>query len=93
MEEIVSEAMAVLEPVQEAVLGGWQYYSNSDYGSCGDKCLTYSDGAPRGYTEATRKYWVWILRDVEGFYLQVGRRLAAHKAPLVCGAPTTQNVP
>ena len=42
-------------------------YDGYTYSDCADRCLTWSNTAPGELGE--RKQWVWLMRDLPGFYL------------------------
>jgi len=60
--------MHELRPVAETVFGGYTYTNEATNYSC-DKCLLWTDYAPRGVVIKQRKYWIAFYRDVEGGYL------------------------
>ncbi|XP_051970653.1 amiloride-sensitive amine oxidase [copper-containing]-like isoform X2 [Xyrauchen texanus] len=39
------------------------------YGNCTDRCLTFSDIAPRGLASGERRTWVMLQKFVEGYYI------------------------
>ncbi|NXB84854.1 AOC1 oxidase, partial [Vidua chalybeata] len=62
LHEALVAAMAPLEPLlREATGFGFQ--------NCSERCLTFSDIAPRGLGPGERRTWLVIQRFVEGFFL------------------------
>ncbi|NWR26126.1 AOC1 oxidase, partial [Emberiza fucata] len=62
LHEALVAALAPLEPLlREATGFGFQ--------NCSERCLTFSDIAPRGLRPGERRTWLVIQRFVEGFFL------------------------
>nr|XP_014348122.1 PREDICTED: amiloride-sensitive amine oxidase [copper-containing] [Latimeria chalumnae] len=53
------------------------------YHNCTDRCLTFSDIAPRGLASGERRSWIILQRSVEGFFIHpIGfEMLINHKSP------------
>lgn len=43
--------------------------SGFGFGDCGDRCLTFTDIAPRGLASGERRTWIMLQRAIEGFFL------------------------
>ncbi|KAG2436617.1 hypothetical protein HYH02_011552 [Chlamydomonas schloesseri] len=63
VDALMVEAFQTLDPIIAEVNGGYRYVD------CGDKCLTWTDNAPRGIVRSLRKAWFSMMRKVEGQYL------------------------
>uniref|UniRef100_A0A6T5TPM3 Amine oxidase n=1 Tax=Chlamydomonas chlamydogama TaxID=225041 RepID=A0A6T5TPM3_9CHLO len=61
-EELVVATMTELEDMLKAELGGYHYVD------CTDKCLWYTDSAPRGMDNRQRATWIWFVRYLPGLY-------------------------
>ncbi|XP_003410055.1 diamine oxidase [copper-containing]-like [Loxodonta africana] len=58
--------------LQEATKPLHQFFLNTTGFSlldCGDRCLTYTDAAPRGLASDQRRSWLILQQDVEGYFL------------------------
>lgn len=64
MEGPISAASDVLKPLMLESYGGYAYTD------CDDKCLSWTDTAPRAWEAGQRMTWLWFFFYVEGAYLQ-----------------------
>ncbi|XP_003410056.1 amiloride-sensitive amine oxidase [copper-containing] [Loxodonta africana] len=58
--------------LQEATKPLHQFFLDTtgfSFRHCGDRCLTFTDVAPRGLASGERRSWLILQRDVEGFFL------------------------
>ncbi|KAM9592743.1 diamine oxidase [copper-containing] [Trichechus inunguis] len=58
--------------LQEATKPLHQFFLNTtgfSFRDCGDRCLTFTDVAPRGLASGQRRSWLILQREVEGYFL------------------------
>ena len=61
---MVSRTLNTLSKLIAESFGGYTYADD-----CGERCLTYTDTAPRAFTPGARETWFWFTRNLPGSYL------------------------
>ncbi|KPP57056.1 hypothetical protein Z043_125256, partial [Scleropages formosus] len=60
---------AILENISEKVRRVLMESTGFTFTNCTDRCLTFSDIAPRGLASGERRTWVMLQKNVEGYFL------------------------